>query len=95
MWFLVGFFQKAVWGSKGAALWSRCRRSGKWGLGGVTPNLVAVGAEMEAFGRKGAQDDDIEVAKVYEKAGVNSRSALASLFLEDLLTEPVIAPPSL
>jgi hypothetical protein len=24
---------------------------------------------MEAFGRKGAQDDDIEVAKVYEKAG--------------------------
>src|SRR5882762_1297188 len=31
--------------------------------------LVAVGAEMEAFGRKGAQDDDIEVAKVYEKAG--------------------------
>jgi hypothetical protein len=24
---------------------------------------------MEAFGRKGAQDDDIEVTKVYEKAG--------------------------
>ncbi|MFN4925925.1 TRAP transporter substrate-binding protein DctP [Bradyrhizobium sp.] len=31
--------------------------------------LLAVGAELEAFGRKGAQDDDIEVAKVYEKAG--------------------------
>lgn len=31
--------------------------------------LVAVGAELEAFGRKGAQEDDIEVAKVYEKAG--------------------------
>jgi TRAP-type C4-dicarboxylate transport system substrate-binding protein len=31
--------------------------------------LVAVGAELEAFGRKGAQDDDLEVAKVYEKAG--------------------------
>jgi TRAP-type C4-dicarboxylate transport system substrate-binding protein len=31
--------------------------------------LVAVGEELEAFGRKGAQDDDIEVAKVYEKAG--------------------------
>ena len=30
---------------------------------------MAVGAELEAFGRKGAQDDDIEVAKVYEKAG--------------------------
>src|SRR5258706_530121 len=29
----------------------------------------AVGAELEAFGKKGAQDDDIEVAKVYEKAG--------------------------
>jgi TRAP-type C4-dicarboxylate transport system substrate-binding protein len=31
--------------------------------------IVVVGAEMEAFGKKGAQDDDIEVAKVYEKAG--------------------------
>src|SRR5437764_11860301 len=31
--------------------------------------IVAVGNEMEAFGKKGAQDDDIEVAKVYEKAG--------------------------
>lgn len=31
--------------------------------------LVSVGTEMEAFGRKGAQEDDIEVAKVYEKAG--------------------------
>src|SRR5947199_9732408 len=31
--------------------------------------LLAVGTELEAFGRKGAQDDDIEVAKVYQKAG--------------------------
>ncbi|MDB5616143.1 TRAP transporter substrate-binding protein DctP [Tardiphaga sp.] len=31
--------------------------------------LLTVGAEMEAFGKKGAQDDDVEVAKVYEKAG--------------------------
>jgi TRAP-type C4-dicarboxylate transport system substrate-binding protein len=31
--------------------------------------LMKVGAEMEAFGRKGAQEDDVEVAKVYEKAG--------------------------
>ena len=31
--------------------------------------LVSVGAEMEAFGMIGAQEDDIEVAKVYEKAG--------------------------
>ena len=31
--------------------------------------LLAVGAQLEVFGRKGAQDDDIEVAKVYEKAG--------------------------
>lgn len=31
--------------------------------------IMAVGTEMEAFGRKGAQDDDIEVTKVYEKAG--------------------------
>ncbi len=31
--------------------------------------LLTVGTELEAFGRKGAQDDDVEVAKVYEKAG--------------------------
>jgi TRAP-type C4-dicarboxylate transport system substrate-binding protein len=31
--------------------------------------IRTVGTELEAFGRKGAQDDDIEVAKVYEKAG--------------------------
>lgn len=31
--------------------------------------ILAVGAELEAFGLKGAQDDDAEVAKVYEKAG--------------------------
>ncbi len=31
--------------------------------------ILAVGAEMEAFGRKGAQADDEAVAKVYEKAG--------------------------
>ncbi len=31
--------------------------------------LLSVGSELEAFGRKGAQDDDIEVAKVYGEAG--------------------------
>jgi TRAP-type C4-dicarboxylate transport system substrate-binding protein len=31
--------------------------------------IVAVGTELEAYGKKGAQDDDAEVAKVYEKAG--------------------------
>lgn len=31
--------------------------------------ILALGVEMEAFGRKGAQDDDAEVAKVYSKAG--------------------------
>jgi TRAP-type C4-dicarboxylate transport system substrate-binding protein len=31
--------------------------------------ILAVGAELETFGKKGAQDDDAEVAKVYEKAG--------------------------
>ena len=31
--------------------------------------ILAVGTELEAFGKKGAQDDDSEVAKVYEKAG--------------------------
>ncbi|MBS0528582.1 MAG: TRAP transporter substrate-binding protein DctP, partial [Proteobacteria bacterium] len=36
--------------------------------------LVSVGAELEAFGKKGAQDDDIEVAKIYEKAGAKISS---------------------
>jgi TRAP-type C4-dicarboxylate transport system substrate-binding protein len=31
--------------------------------------ILALGTELEAFGKKGAQDDDIEVAKVYQKAG--------------------------
>jgi TRAP-type C4-dicarboxylate transport system substrate-binding protein len=31
--------------------------------------ILAVGLELEAYGRTGAQDDDAEVAKVYEKAG--------------------------
>jgi TRAP-type C4-dicarboxylate transport system substrate-binding protein len=31
--------------------------------------LLEVGAELEAFGKKGAQDDDIEVVNVYSKAG--------------------------
>jgi len=31
--------------------------------------ILALGQEMEVFGRKGAQDDDVEVAKVYAKAG--------------------------
>lgn len=31
--------------------------------------IVAAGEAMEPFGRKGAQEDDVEVAQVYEKAG--------------------------
>jgi TRAP-type C4-dicarboxylate transport system substrate-binding protein len=31
--------------------------------------ILALGVEMEALGRKGAQEDDAEVAKVYAKAG--------------------------
>jgi TRAP-type C4-dicarboxylate transport system substrate-binding protein len=31
--------------------------------------ILSVGTELEAFGRKGAQDDDVEVGKVYERAG--------------------------
>jgi TRAP-type C4-dicarboxylate transport system substrate-binding protein len=31
--------------------------------------IRTVGTELETFGRKGAQDDDTEVAKVYQKAG--------------------------
>ena len=31
--------------------------------------ILSLGSELEAFGKKGAQDDDAEVAKIYEKAG--------------------------
>jgi TRAP-type C4-dicarboxylate transport system substrate-binding protein len=31
--------------------------------------IMTVGAEMEAFGRVGAEEDDVTVAQVYEKAG--------------------------
>src|SRR6201992_3353737 len=31
--------------------------------------ILSVGSDLEAFGKQGAQDDDTEVAKVYEKAG--------------------------
>jgi TRAP-type C4-dicarboxylate transport system substrate-binding protein len=31
--------------------------------------ILTVGTELEAYGKKGAQDDDAEVANVYEKAG--------------------------
>src|SRR5271167_1908266 len=36
--------------------------------------ILAVGTELEAFGKKGAQDDDVEVAKVYTKAGAKVSS---------------------
>lgn len=31
--------------------------------------ILSLGSELETFGKKGAQDDDAEVAKIYEKAG--------------------------
>ncbi|RRN63819.1 LuxR C-terminal-related transcriptional regulator [Caulobacter sp. 602-1] len=33
-----------------------------------------------------------QLARVYEKSGVNSRAGLACLFLEDLMIDPVVAP---
>ncbi|MCI3133293.1 helix-turn-helix transcriptional regulator [Phenylobacterium aquaticum] len=33
-----------------------------------------------------------QLTRVYDKAGVNSRAALASLFLEDLMSAPIIRP---
>jgi TRAP-type C4-dicarboxylate transport system substrate-binding protein len=43
--------------------------------------ILAVGTEMEAYGKKGAQDDDVEVAKVYEKVGAKV-SALDAAIVE-------------
>jgi TRAP-type C4-dicarboxylate transport system substrate-binding protein len=31
--------------------------------------ILSLGSELEAFGKKGAQDDDADVAKIYQKAG--------------------------
>jgi len=45
-------------------------------------------AEIAALRGAAAGTVRAQLARVYEKAGVNSRSALASLFLEDLLTPP-------
>jgi DNA-binding CsgD family transcriptional regulator len=65
--------------------------------------LTPAEADVAAFALKGFDVAEIAVlrgsaagtvraqlARVYEKAGVNSRSALASLFLEDLMTAPVV-----
>ena len=36
-------------------------------------NVVSVGAELEAFGRAAAVEDDVRVAKVYQAAGATVR----------------------
>lgn len=52
-------------------------------------------AEIAAFRNAAAGTVRAQLARVYEKAGVSSRSGLASLFLEDLLAPPFApAPPS-
>jgi DNA-binding CsgD family transcriptional regulator len=69
-------------------------------------NLTPAEADVAAFALKGFDVAEIatfrnaaagtvraQLARVYEKAGVNSRSGLASLFLEDLLGPPA-APSS-
>jgi TRAP-type C4-dicarboxylate transport system substrate-binding protein len=41
--------------------------------------ILAVGSELETFGKQGAQADDIEVAKVYEKVGAKVATLDASI----------------
>jgi TRAP-type C4-dicarboxylate transport system substrate-binding protein len=41
--------------------------------------ILAVGSELETFGKQGAQADDIEVAKVYEKVGAKVSTLDASI----------------
>ena len=41
----------------------------RWPAEESSGHHLAVGDELEAFGKAGAQADDAEVAKVYEKAG--------------------------
>lgn len=71
-------------------------RAREWGL---TP----AEADVAVFALKGCDIAEIarlreaapgtvraQLARVYQKAGVNSRSALASLFLEDLIAAPCV-----
>lgn len=51
-------------------------------------------AEIAAFRNAATGTVRAQLARVYEKAGVNSRSGLASLFLEDLLGPPAPGAPS-
>jgi len=48
-------------------------------------------AEIASLRGSAAGTVRAQLARVYEKAGVNSRSALATLFLEDLMTTPVMS----
>jgi TRAP-type C4-dicarboxylate transport system substrate-binding protein len=51
--------------------------------------ILAVGAEMEAFGKAGAQADDVAVAQVYEKAGakVSALDVHTVAFWRDIAVE--------
>jgi TRAP-type C4-dicarboxylate transport system substrate-binding protein len=66
---------KALTSGEGASYWFMCEplMMSKSVFDGLPKNhqdiILAVGAELEAFGKQGAQADDVEVAKVYEKAG--------------------------
>lgn len=76
------------------------QRFREWGL---TP----AEADVAVFALKGSDVAEIarlrgsaagtvraQLARVYDKAGVNSRSGLACLFLEDLMTEPLLKTPA-
>lgn len=65
--------------------------------------LTPAEADVAVFALKGCDVTEIcelrgsaagtvraQLTRVYEKAGVNSRAALASLFLEDLMSAPIV-----
>ena len=49
-------------------------------------------AEIAALRGSAAGTVRAQLTRVYEKAGVNSRAGLATLFLEDLMAEPLVPP---
>jgi DNA-binding NarL/FixJ family response regulator len=51
-------------------------------------------AEIAALRGSAAGTVRAQLTRVYEKAGVNSRAGLATLFLEDLMAEPLVPPPT-
>ena len=72
------------------------QRFREWGLTPAEADVAVFAlkgcdvAEIAALRGSAAGTVRAQLARVYDKAGVNSRSALATLFLDDLMTAPLL-----